>query len=97
MEEKKKLRYWLLTAIILVGIFMTGSRGALLAWAGGVFIVFCKLFFKHISVKKIGLLCLGGVTALVAALLAEYDVDEPRAATAVAVFVKKLEDNGFLA
>ena len=35
--------------------------------------------------------------ALVAALLAEYDVDEPRAATAVAVFVKKLEDNGFLA
>lgn len=35
--------------------------------------------------------------ALVAALLAEYDVDEPRAAAAVAAFVKKLEDNQFLA
>jgi hypothetical protein len=34
---------------------------------------------------------------LVAALLAEYDVDEPRAAAAVAGFVKKLEENGFLA
>jgi hypothetical protein len=33
---------------------------------------------------------------LVAALLAEYDVDEPRAAAAVAGFVKKLEENGFL-
>ena len=68
MEEKKKLRYWLFTAIILVGIFMTGSRGALLAWAGGVFIVFCKLFFRNVSVKKIGLLCLCGVAGLVAAL-----------------------------
>ena len=35
--------------------------------------------------------------SLVAALLAEYDVDEPRAAAAVAGFVKKLEENGFLA
>ena len=35
--------------------------------------------------------------SLVAALLAEYDVDEPRAAAAVAAFVKKLEENGFLA
>lgn len=35
--------------------------------------------------------------ALVAALLAEYDVDEPRAAAAVSAFVKKLEDNQFLA
>ena len=34
--------------------------------------------------------------ALVAALLAEYDVDEVRAAAAVEGFVKKLEDNGFL-
>ena len=34
---------------------------------------------------------------LVAALLAEYDVDEPRAEAAVAGFVKKLEENGFLA
>ena len=31
------------------------------------------------------------------ALLAEYDVDEPRAAAAVSAFVKKLEDNQFLA
>ena len=35
--------------------------------------------------------------ALVAALLAEYDVDEARAAGAVDAFVKKLEENGFLA
>ena len=34
---------------------------------------------------------------LVAALLAEYDVEETRAAAAVAAFVKKLEENGFLA
>ena len=35
--------------------------------------------------------------ALVAALLAEYDVDEARAPEAVSGFVKKLEANGFLA
>lgn len=34
---------------------------------------------------------------LVAALLAEYDVEEARAAAAVAAFLKKLEDNHFLA
>ena len=34
---------------------------------------------------------------LVAALLAEYDVDEARASAAVAAFVKKLKDNNFLA
>ncbi|MBQ8621444.1 MAG: PqqD family protein [Oscillospiraceae bacterium] len=34
--------------------------------------------------------------ALVAALLAEYDVDEATAKKAVADFVKKLDDNGFL-
>lgn len=33
---------------------------------------------------------------LVAALLEEYDVDEAKAAAAVAQFVKKLNDNGFL-
>lgn len=35
--------------------------------------------------------------ALVSALLAEYDVDEETAKKAVSAFVKKLEDNGFLA
>ena len=35
--------------------------------------------------------------ALVAALLAEYDVDAETAASCVAAFVKKLSDNGFLA
>lgn len=35
--------------------------------------------------------------ALVAALLSEYDVDEVRAAAAVEGFVKKLQENGFLA
>ena len=35
--------------------------------------------------------------ALVAALLGEYDVDEATAQRCVAAFVKKLEDNGFLA
>lgn len=35
--------------------------------------------------------------ALVAALLAEYDVDEATAKEAVANFVAKLSDNGFLA
>ena len=35
--------------------------------------------------------------ALVAALLAEYDVDEARASAAVTAFVQKLEANGFLA
>lgn len=34
--------------------------------------------------------------ALVAALLGEYDVDEATAVKAVADFVKKLDDNGFL-
>lgn len=34
--------------------------------------------------------------ALVAALLAEYDVDEETAKKAVSAFVKKLRDNGFL-
>ena len=34
---------------------------------------------------------------LVAALLAEYDVDETTAKAAVAAFVKKLNENGFLA
>lgn len=34
--------------------------------------------------------------ALVAALLAEYDVDAETAAAAVAGFVAKLENNGFL-
>lgn len=34
---------------------------------------------------------------LVAALLSEYDVDEATAAASVAAFVKKLNDNGFLA
>lgn len=35
--------------------------------------------------------------ALVAALLAEYDVDEETACKAVQDFVKKLHDNGFMA
>ena len=35
--------------------------------------------------------------ALVAALLAEYDVDEATAKTAVASFTAKLSDHGFLA
>ena len=35
--------------------------------------------------------------ALVAALLAEYDVEEARAAAAVEAFLKKLEENKFLA
>ena len=35
--------------------------------------------------------------ALVATLLAEYDVDAETAASCVAAFVKKLSDNGFLA
>lgn len=35
--------------------------------------------------------------ALVAALLAEYDVDEATAKAAVTGFVAKLNDNGFLA
>lgn len=35
--------------------------------------------------------------ALVAALLAEYDVDEKTAREAVVGFVAKLEENGFLA
>jgi len=35
--------------------------------------------------------------ALVAELLAEYDVDKKTAADCVAAFVKKLDDNGFLA
>jgi len=35
--------------------------------------------------------------ALVAALLAEYDVDEDTAKAAVSGFVTKLNDNGFLA
>ena len=34
--------------------------------------------------------------ALVAALLAEYDVDQETARKAVAAFVQKLSDNGFL-
>lgn len=34
--------------------------------------------------------------ALVSALLGEYDVDEQTAQKAVAAFVKKLDDNGFL-
>lgn len=34
--------------------------------------------------------------ALVAALLAEYDVDEARARTSVDAFVQKLKDNDFL-
>lgn len=34
--------------------------------------------------------------ALVAALLAEYEVDEETARTSVAAFLKKLNDNGFL-
>lgn len=33
---------------------------------------------------------------LVAALLAEYEVDEETARTSVAAFLKKLNDNGFL-
>ena len=36
-------------------------------------------------------------TELVAALLAEYDVDEATAKTHVAAFVQKLKDNDFLA
>lgn len=35
--------------------------------------------------------------ALVAALLEKYDVDEATAKNSVAAFVKKLNDNGFLA
>lgn len=35
--------------------------------------------------------------ALVAALLVEYDVDQETAKEAVSAFVKKLNDNGFLA
>ena len=35
--------------------------------------------------------------ALVAALLAEYDVNRETAKEAVSAFVKKLNDNGFLA
>ena len=35
--------------------------------------------------------------ALVAALLKEYDVDEDTARACVCQFVKKLDDNGFLA
>ena len=35
-------------------------------------------------------------SALVAALLSEYDVDEATAAKSVAAFIQKLNDNGFL-
>lgn len=35
--------------------------------------------------------------ALVSALLGEYDVDQATARDCVAAFVKKLDDNGFLA
>ena len=35
--------------------------------------------------------------AIVKAMMAEYDVDEARAAQAVATFVQNLRDNGFLA
>lgn len=38
-----------------------------------------------------------GEDALVAALLKEYDVDEDTARSCVRQFVKKLDDNGFLA
>ena len=66
--RKIKIAGLVATAVILIGIFMTGSRGALLAWAGGVFVVICKKFFKHFTIKKFALLGLvviaGGVAAL---------------------------------
>ena len=70
MSEKKwrKLN-WLLTALIVVGMFMTGSRGALVAWAVGVFIIACEKFFKNFSRQKLGFLIIVGALGVVAALV----------------------------
>lgn len=49
-----------------------------------------KFLWEHLSVET-------DIDALVAALLAEYDVDQATAETHVKAFVKTLADNGFLA
>lgn len=66
MESKKnRVLKWVLAAIILVGIFMTGSRGAMLAWGVGILIIVCKKFLDNFSAKKLMILIVGAVVAVV--------------------------------
>lgn len=60
MEGRKKYRlaYWGISIVVLIGIFMTGSRGALLAFGVGIVIIFCKKFFKQFTFKKFCILAI---------------------------------------
>ena len=76
IEDKgRKLFKWLITALICVGIFLTGSRGALVALAVGVFVILCPKVLKRLNLKRI-LIILGVIIAAVIVALsiipAEY-------------------------
>lgn len=65
-EGSKKHRRisWIATFIITIGLFLTGSRGALLAWGVGILVIFCKKFFHRLNTKKVALfiaVCIMGV------------------------------------
>ena len=70
-EGSKKYRRisWIATFIIITGVFLTGSRGALLAWGVGVFLIFCKKFFHRPNIKKVALFIATCMIGVVAALI----------------------------
>ena len=67
-EKWRKLN-WIATALISVGMFMTGSRGAMVAWAFGVFIVACEIFFKHFTRKRLGFFIILGILGVIASFV----------------------------
>lgn len=68
-DRKWRKLNWIATALIAVGMFMTGSRGAMVAWAVGVFIIACEKFFKNFTRKKLAFLIIVGVLGVIAAFI----------------------------
>lgn len=52
-DGKRRSVYLATIIIILLGVFLTGSRGALLALVVGILVVFHKALFQHITANKI--------------------------------------------
>lgn len=69
MEEKdKRILRWIAVGIICVGVFMTGSRGALLALAAGIFVIFVSKILKNFSLKTFLILTVAAVAAIIVAI-----------------------------
>lgn len=76
-EERKGLRitYWSVTALQLLGIYISGTRGAIVGLIAGLFASALFYIFLNTSkkVKKFGLYILGAVLVLLILLFVNYN------------------------